>query len=705
MPKISKFLLGLFIAILIINIGTDFAYAASNSDILNGSFGLSSIDSDLQRLLKGITNLARPVVTIMTALAGMMVVLNIGGDQKQKIWNWILGIGLALNFGSVLWYMWGGYANISGGHTAAAEYSFKVFNESNLTDGTIDTLSQFMKYYLTIIVSGSLAIKPIAVKLLLGLALADMSIRLALDLTDKDKVSWLVKNFLKIGFYVFLITNWLGVDGLNLMDMLSKGFQQIGFIAGNYGEAVPTSVEAINNIDPKDNLAPDSIVTNFWKMFSKLYAGSVPQDASILQKIGISIKRTFSLVTSPVSNVLLGLSLIIGVIVAFLTAIEMFMARIEFYTLALLAIPMLAFGVVEHFKYLAQSAIRAVFNSGVKVCVISFLQAVICQMFTKYTSEIVKSLDAGPTGSATGTSFELLSMTLQLLLMSLIMYLIVSKIPKLIQGLLSGNPSMGGSDMTGAVMGTASTAAAAVGTVAGAKTAALAARAQAGSGAASNWRMSTMGQLGAAMLAKAPVTGSAYGAYSAVQNMGWNNTRQNQQSNQNPSFPSVPNNLQQQKPQQPNHQSDLNNNGNNPHPGGGDKLDQSPVNQGAVQQTPQQYNGETDNNQASQQFGNHAVAQQTPQQYIYKEEGQSSQLSGNHGSQGSQQQNQNTSASQSSSVDKQTGPKDISTSSVPSSIQYRSSSAQDRSATDIQKAPRGFKAKKVPDHSSPPPNH
>lgn len=522
MPKISKILLSFVVIALICNFGIELAYAADNNTVLAGGFGLSSVDSDLRRLLKGVTSLARPIVTIMTALAGMMVVLNIGGDSKQKIWNWILGIGLALNFGSVLWYMWGGYADIPAGRIAAADYTFKVFNDSNLTDGGIDTLSQMMKYLLTFVVSGALAIKPIAIKLLLGLALADMSIRLALDLTDKDKVAWLVKTFLKIGFYVFLIHNWLGVDGWNLMDMLSKGFQEIGFVAGNYGEAPLVSTEDISGtIDPKHNLAPDSIVNNMYKMFSMLYGSSLPQDASLLDKAVSAGKRYFSMVTSPISSTLMALSLLIAVICAFLTAIEMFMARIEFYILALLAIPLLAFGVIKHFEYLAQNAIRAVFNCGVKVCVIAFLQAVICQMFTKYTNEIDKSLRAGPLTSATGTNFELLSMTLQLLLMSIIMFLIVSKIPKLIQGLLAGNPSLGGSDMTGTVMGAAGGAAAGVGMYVGAHAAAVSARKDAAAGkTVSAWKMSEMGQMGAALLRRAPITGAAWSAYQDVARFG-----------------------------------------------------------------------------------------------------------------------------------------------------------------------------------------
>ncbi len=567
MSKTSRVLLGLFITVLILSGGIDFVYAADNNAILNQNFGLSSINSDLQRIFKGITSLARPIVTIMTALAGMMVCLNIGGDHKQKIWNWILGIGLALNFGSVLWYMWGGYADIPAGQQAAAEYSFKVFNESNLTDSGIDTLSQFMKYYLTIIVSGSLQIKPVAIKLLLGLALADMSVRLALDLTDKDKVSWLVKTFLKIGFYIWLINNWLGVDGLNLMDTLSKGFQEIGFMAGNYGEAPLISTQDINGtIDAKHDLAPDSIVNNTYKMFSSMFGASLPQDipqtatqsptadTGIIDSIGNKVGqiwgsvtgtakemgkaaiRTINTTLNPITSACLAISMLLSVVIAFFAAVEMFMARIEFYTLALLAMPLLAFGVIKHFEYLAQQAIRAVFNCGVKVCVISFLQAVICQMYSKYTAEVLNVL------SSTLNPFKVISVSLQMLLMVIIMFLLVSKIPKLIQGLLSGNPSMSGSDMTGTAVGVASTAAAFTGTVVGARAAAASAKQDAANGkSVSAWKMSTMGQMGAALLRRAPITGAAWGAYQDVSRFGSSgNDNQDKRDRENPSTPPNP---------------------------------------------------------------------------------------------------------------------------------------------------------------------
>ena len=88
MSKISKTLLILLVVALVFNGGAELAEAADNNSVLSSGFGLSSIDSDLQKVLKGITSLARPIVTILTALAGMMVVLNIGEDLELDSWYW-----------------------------------------------------------------------------------------------------------------------------------------------------------------------------------------------------------------------------------------------------------------------------------------------------------------------------------------------------------------------------------------------------------------------------------------------------------------------------------------------------------------------------------------------------------------------------------------------------------------------------------------
>lgn len=61
------------------------------------------------------------------------------------------------------------------------------------------------------------------------------------------------------------------------------------------------------------------------------------------------------------------------------------------------------------------------------------------------------------------------------MLASLLIFLLVKKIPQLVSGLLSGQPQLSGSDMTGALKGAVAGAAAATGNIAAAQAAAAAA--------------------------------------------------------------------------------------------------------------------------------------------------------------------------------------------------------------------------------------
>ena len=121
------------------------------------------------------------------------------------------------------------------------------------------SLPAMTNYLNNIIIPGAVAIQPICIKLLLIIALIDGTIQISLDLVSGDKVKFLVMTALKGGFFIFLISNWLGVgpDGLNIMNSLSKGFEEIGLKAGGATEGV----------------APDSIAKNGVAMFTAVYKG------------------------------------------------------------------------------------------------------------------------------------------------------------------------------------------------------------------------------------------------------------------------------------------------------------------------------------------------------------------------------------------------------------------------------------------------
>lgn len=396
------------------------ALAADNSTITNGDSVFGSYGGtwgpQLQHLAGAIFQMARIISIIMVCAGGMMVALGLE-DGKKVVWNYILGAGLALNIGT---FLFGGLAMTNG---------FEAVNSSTASDGKFDItiagaddaqkagdsgnfniLGDFMNYYeKSIIAPGAARIVPIAFNLTIILAAIDASIKLSMDLISGDKIKFLVSTCLKVGFLLFLIHNWFGGTGLNLMGSLGEGFQSIGFAAGGA---------------PEGKLQPNSIINNGIAMVMSIW-GPITQSFSIM---------------SPLNSLVQLLLLIPVVILVFLTGIEIFMARIEFYTMALITIPLIPFGAIKQMNFLFEKAIGAMFNLAVKLSVICFLQSAIMKIFGDYAESIAKAT-AADKGAVS------ISMLLQLLLVTLIMYFLVKKIPDLVTGLLSGNPALNGGSM------------------------------------------------------------------------------------------------------------------------------------------------------------------------------------------------------------------------------------------------------------------
>jgi len=465
------------------------AYADSTSTMLAEGTGIAGFDNTFTAFAKAMVATAKPIVGIMTAVAGCMVVLGIQ-DGTKTVWNVILGVGLALNFGSFIMTAWGSYMTATDVVPTITAYDFSL-----KTSGDIDMLSGFMNNYTAnIIVPGATAIKYISIKLLLILLLIDSTVQLSLDLISGDKMKFLIMTALKGGFYIFLIENWLG--GINLMQNLSDGFQEIGFLAAG---------------DSTKTLKPDSIVNNAIVIFNAVWSSAKGQMG--INNIGLTIVDV--------------IALIITMGCLFLTAVEMFMARIEFYTMALITIPLLPFGVCKHTEFLSQKAIGAMFNLAIKVSVIAFISAVAVPFLKTYADKMQAASTA-----TTGTSalFTQIGLILQMVLAAFIIFMLTKKIPELVQGLLSGNPSLGGSTMTQMGMSAVAKGAAAVSTAGAAVAATSAAGAMAGGGSgqpgmvmsalggAANGASQGMANGGFSSAVRGAIGGGAKGAVSGAQN-------------------------------------------------------------------------------------------------------------------------------------------------------------------------------------------
>lgn len=400
--------LGIFVlvAVLVLADGTTASAAASFSSDIGLKGGDNAFQNNLTTMANGMFTVARIISTIMIALAGIMIAFNVETANKTT-WNIILGIGLALNFGTVLMSAFGG--SFGGADQAPFEYRMHVTADED--SKWYDFLQPFTRTYIDYTKSGAVSIMPVAAKLLIVLTAISASVKISLDLISGDKMKFLVQILLETGLYLFLILNWYG-HGIDIMGSLCSGFQAIGYHAGGYSEGMGSG----------------SLIANAVTMFTTGYGAA---------------QEAFS-IWSPISGLFTILCLVIMFILLVLAGIEMLMAKIEFFTMAMITIPLIPFAALPQTKFLFERALGAMFNLAIKVAVISFLTAMSSRILTDYCDEFAKIAQDPSKGGIIGN----MPVLIQAVVVSLLLYLLIKKIPELVQGLLSGSPSLNGASMT-----------------------------------------------------------------------------------------------------------------------------------------------------------------------------------------------------------------------------------------------------------------
>lgn len=301
----------------------------------------------------------------------------------------------------------------------------------------------FMNYYIKgIIYPAAARIVPHACRICLVLTCIDVSVQLGLKLVEGDKVKFMVSKFLTCGIYLFLITNWVGygndMGGMRLMGRLSDGMRALGNVAMGTDQT---------------QLGTNNIFGDCVAIASAYF--------NTIDKAGIVMK------------IFLGFVGIIVCVMLLLIAFEMIMAMFEFWTMALLTLPLLAFGTIPQLKFLSESAIKAMFNLGIKVMCIAFLTGVVTTTLDDYTKSIISAAEsnwsaANMTSNKWGfiSGFgEDVSNSLSLLVVVGMLWMLVRKMPQLIQGLLQGNPSLSAGDMMGTLTGAMNSAGGGIGRV------------------------------------------------------------------------------------------------------------------------------------------------------------------------------------------------------------------------------------------------
>ena len=405
--------------------------AASQSETIAGyGTGLGgNFDTNLTLLAKGAVKAMHVILIVMTAIAGMMIVFGLE-DGKKFLWQVMLGAGLAFNFGAFMldtgvWSM----ADQTPSSAVVEPFKPKIVEGSDDAKGAaqvdqVTILGDFVNHYRDkVITPGAGNITPYCLRLLVSLTVVQATWELTMKFMTGDKMQYLISMTLKMGFFMFLMMNWI-----KFMRALMEGFQSLGTKAG--GSALAAGGDLISD-------AANSIVQVCFKMYAAIYSPIASDGSTSAWRV----VKTVASMSNPGLQVIIIIILAVLVYCLFMVALEITMAYIEFYTMALLTIPCLSFGTMGKFSFLTEKAIGCMFNCALKVCVIAFIAVFSKQYLNSLSDELAKSKDPS----------QDLALLLQVLLASFLIYMLTKKIPQLVSGLLNGSPQLSGSDMMGAL--------------------------------------------------------------------------------------------------------------------------------------------------------------------------------------------------------------------------------------------------------------
>lgn len=411
----TRYLPAVLLAVLVLAL-PDTALAFGNAEIIGAGTGLGgTFDTKLREIAGGIVTAMNIVLIMMTVISGMMITFGLE-DGKKFMWQVMLGAGLAVNFGAFMFDV--GFWDFADKYAATTNAVTYFQPELAKTSSEWNILGKFMDNYTQhIITPGAANILPYCLKLLVVLAIIQATWEITMKFASGDKIQYMIQMTLKTGFYMFLMVNWI-----SLMGALSDGFEMLGYKAGGNNAASASNIVG-NNCDQIVKFSID-MVNAIWGEAS-------------FASLGILLISVCGLVAI--------------VYCLFMTALEMFMARIEFYTMALLTIPLLAFGVTEKFAFLTEKAIGAMFNLAIKICVIAFISSMAVPFIESFTKDFQSTKGFGSD----------VAIILQAILACAIIYFLTKKIPALVTGLLSGSPQLGGSSMVDMARGAGGTVASA----------------------------------------------------------------------------------------------------------------------------------------------------------------------------------------------------------------------------------------------------
>lgn len=254
-------------------------------------------------------------------------------------------------------------------------------------------LDDLLTYFQTQCLNGLNFLLPEALFLVWAFGIILICMRIMTKGTIFGKGSWqsYIITALKIGVFVFLVTNWEDIA----INIIFKSFEVAGQTASNVSA----------------NVKPSGI-------FSLGF--------TITQQVFADVLKSFIMNAFFVTVLRLLMCLVIVAAFAYM-AIMFFLVTIEFYLTASLSVILIPFGMISYLKFLFDNVVSAMFSFGVKYMTMVFILGLGASLFTSWNV----SLDAN-------TQWQELAKVAVGIGVYCVMCL---KIPDLVSGMIHGSPS------------------------------------------------------------------------------------------------------------------------------------------------------------------------------------------------------------------------------------------------------------------------
>lgn len=341
------------------------------------------------------------VLTISIAMTGMLMMFGESSGMARTTLNVIFCTSMVLLIGD--WFNSNFFSVVAPVDTGGT-ITPPTINGNHENGQPSDFLSKMAIYYISVCHAGAIALFPTAFKLLLTLAVLDFAWS-AMFKANEVGPKFILSKMIKYGLFMWVLANW--TEGLALSAKIFTSFEKLGLLLA------PTNAV---------QLQPDAIWSNglkiidaTWESVSKLSWTNI---GGILSAIVI---------------------LVVTVTAVIVTALALFMCRIEFWTIATIGTCLIPFGVWDKSRFLFEKTLGATMNLGIKIAVISFIGAVVGPTLLTLADPLME-------GNTTGGLLDLAALA-EVMFGGIVLCCIVMQIPKMIAGMLQGSPTLGGGDL------------------------------------------------------------------------------------------------------------------------------------------------------------------------------------------------------------------------------------------------------------------